>query len=64
MRTGEVALWRDGAIVWSGKIGTQLSGVSFDTVCLHVEDSTQMAARLPRQASAEEVLAALAEWWA
>lgn len=64
MRTGEVALWRHGVMVWSGAVGTLLSGVNFDTVCLHIEDSTTMAARLPKRASAEEVLAALAEWWA
>jgi hypothetical protein len=63
MRHGEVALWCDGAIVWTGALGTQMSGVTFDTVCLHVEDSSAMAARLSRLATAEEDLAALAGWW-
>ena len=43
MRHGEIAFWRDGAIVWSGEGGTQLSGILFDTVCLHVEDNALMA---------------------
>jgi hypothetical protein len=63
-RHGEVALWRDCAIVWSGVVGTELSGLTFDTVSLHIEDSTVMAARLPRRATTEEVLVALADWWA
>jgi hypothetical protein len=34
MRGGEVALWLDGEIVWSGSVGTQLKGVSFDAVSI------------------------------
>ena len=64
MRSGEVVLWRDGAMVWSGVVGTRLTEVVFDTVSLHVDDSAQMTARLSRPAQAEEVLAALANWWA
>ena len=63
MRVGEVLLWREGAIVWNGVVGAHLTDVSFDTVSMHVDDSALMAARVSRQASAEEVLAALADWW-
>jgi hypothetical protein len=64
MRAGEVALWRDGAMVWTGAVGTYLTDIAFDTVSLHVDDSAVMAARLTRPATAIDVLAALAEWWA
>ena len=45
MRSGEVVLWRDGAIVWTGAIGAHLTGIAFDTVSLHVDDGALMAAR-------------------
>ena len=32
MRRGEVALWRDGAMVWAGAVGAHLTDVTFDTV--------------------------------
>lgn len=63
MRSGEVVLWRDGTMVWTGAVGTQLTDIAFDTVSLHVEDSALMAARLPVAATADEVLRALAGWW-
>ena len=55
---------RTGASVWSGSVGTHLTNVLFDTVSMHVDDSAVMAARVPRQATSDEVLAALAGWWA
>ena len=64
MRSGEVVLWRDGSIVWTGAVGSHLTDITFDTLSMHVDDSALMAARVPRQATAEEVLAALAGWWA
>ena len=64
MRSGEVVLWRDGAMVWTGAVGAHLTGIAFDTVSLHVDDSALMAARLPTVATADEVLAALGGWWA
>jgi hypothetical protein len=63
MRHGEVTLWRDGAIVWKGDVGAHLSGISFDAVSMHVDDSARMAARVSGHRGAEEVLAALADWW-
>ena len=64
MRSGEVVIWRNGAMVWSGSVATHLTNVLFDTVSMHVDDSAVMAARVPRQATSDEVLAALAGWWA
>ena len=64
MRSGEVVLWRDGAMVWSGAVGAYVTNVVFDTVSMYVDDSALMAARLPVAATADEVLVALADWWA
>ena len=64
MRTGEVVLWRNGAMVWTGAVGAHLPGIAFDTVSLHVDDGALMAARLPVTATADEVLVAFADWWA
>ena len=44
MRSGEVVLWREGAMVWTGAVGAHLRGIAFDTVSLHVDDSVLMAA--------------------
>jgi hypothetical protein len=63
MHVGEVLLWLDGAIVWKGVVGAYLTDISFDTVSMHVDDSALMSSRLPKQATTEEVLAALAGWW-
>ena len=64
MRSGEVVLWSNGAIVWTGAVGSQLKEIAFDTISLHVDDGVLMAARLPAAATADEVLSALASWWA
>ena len=64
MRVGEVALWRDGRMVWVGLLGAHLTEVAFDTVSMHVDDSALLAARLSAPVTTESVLAALAEWWA
>ena len=64
MRSGEVVLWREGAIVWNGVVGTHLTDVSFDTVSMHIDDSAVMESRLSAPPTAEAVLAALAGWWA
>jgi hypothetical protein len=64
MRSGEVVLWREGAMVWSGRVGAYVTNVDFDTVSMHVDDGAQMSAQLSVSATADEVLAALAGWWA
>ena len=51
MRAGEVLLWREGTIVWSGAVGAYLTNVVFDTVSMHVDDSALMANRVSAQAS-------------
>jgi hypothetical protein len=64
MRRGEVALWREGTIVWQGNVGAILHGVTFDAVSMNVEDGERMAALTAEKAvDAESVLAALADWW-
>jgi hypothetical protein len=63
MRSGEVLLWLDGAIVWKGGVGADLLGIRFDAVSMHVDDSAQMTARVSKQRGADEILAALASWW-
>ena len=63
MCSGEVVLWRNGAMVWTGAVGAHLTDIAFDAVSLHVDDSALTAARLPVAATADEVLVALAGWW-
>ena len=36
MRAGEVVIWRDGAMVWSGAVGAYATNVVFDTVSMYV----------------------------
>ena len=43
MRGGEVALWHEGRIVWSGNVGAVVRGVTFDTVSMHVEDAVRIS---------------------
>ena len=64
MRAGEVVLWRNGMMVWKGAVGAYVSNIAFDAISMHVEDSALMADRVSSQAPADEVLAALANWWA
>ena len=64
IRSGEVVLWRNGTMVRSGAVGAHLTDIVFGTISLHVNDSALMAARLPVSASVDEVLVALADWWA
>jgi hypothetical protein len=51
-------------MVWRGVVGAHLTDITFDTVSMHIDDSMQMEARLSRGATADEVLVALAGWWA
>ena len=46
MRAGEVALWRDGRMVWRGAVGAYVTDVAFDAVSMHVDDSALLAARI------------------
>ena len=64
MRAGEVALWRGGRMVWRGPVGAYLTDVAFDAVSMHVDDRALLAARVSVPVTSEDVLAALAEWWA
>jgi len=62
MRSGEVALWCNGVIVWSGPVGARCD-IAFDAVSLHVDDSVRMLAAVGEQPSADLVLGVLAGWW-
>lgn len=63
MRGGEVALWFDGAIVWSGVLGTRVPDLPFDVVSMHIDDGTRMLAMIGDQLSPDIVLNALSGWW-
>ena len=64
MCSGDVLLWLDGAIVWKGAVGAHLTGITFDAVSMHVDDSAVMESRLSAPPTAEAILAALVGWWA
>ena len=65
MRSGEVALWHRGRMVWTGVVGSDVRGVTFDTLAMNVRDREQIGALLgERELTAENALAALAAWWA
>jgi hypothetical protein len=62
MRGGEVALWRNGQIVWSGNVGAALKDISFDAISIHIEDAAKLVG--PDDVTTpQSVLQTLAEWW-
>ena len=63
MRSGEVALWFNGSIVWSGSVGARVCDIDFDAVSLHVDDGVRMLATVGDQPTADHVLSVLAGWW-
>jgi hypothetical protein len=64
MREGEVVLWLDGKIVWSGPVGTITGPRAFDTVTLHVSDGERMKSLAGEEGLTEErALALLSHWW-
>ena len=63
MREGEVALWREGSIVWTGSVGSRIPGQDFDAMLLNVSDAERLAAIPEVQLTKEALLAALASWW-
>ena len=63
MRSGEVALWCNGSIVWSGAVGAHVCDVAFDAVSMHVDDGVRMLATVGDQPTADLVLSVLAGWW-
>lgn len=64
MREGEVVLWLDGKIVWSGPVGTVMGARVFDTVTLHVSDGARMRLLAGGDALTEErALTLLSRWW-
>ena len=63
MRSGEVALWSRGRIVWSGAVGARVCDIDFDAVSLHVHDSARMLETVGDHPTADLVLHVLAGWW-
>ena len=64
MPMGEVALWYNGRIVWTGGIGATISGISFDAISMHVEDAARISAQGGKGSLTQRVVVeALADWW-
>ena len=63
MRSGEVALWCNGSIVWSGAVGAHVRDIAFDAVSMHVDDGVRMLATVGERPTADHVLSVLAGWW-
>jgi hypothetical protein len=63
MRGGEVALWLNGEIVWTGSAGAALRNISFDAVSMHVEDATRISSVDGSPLTPAHVLQTLADWW-
>jgi hypothetical protein len=64
MRSGEVALWREGKIVWLGSVGSDVRDITFDAVSLSTDDSLRITASIGEGAiTAETIRATLADWW-
>jgi hypothetical protein len=63
MPNGEVALWSNGQLVWSGVVGAQVSSIAFDAISMHVDDCVRMLATVGDQPTADLVLSVLAGWW-
>ncbi len=63
MPNGEVALWSQGRLVWSGVAGAQVSSIAFDAISMHVDDGVRMLATVGDQPTADLVLNVLAGWW-
>ena len=64
MREGEVVLWLDGKIVWSGPVGTATGLGAFDTITLHVSDGARMKTLAGGKALTQErTVSLLSRWW-
>jgi len=63
MRSGEVALWCDGSIVWSGAVGARVCDIAFDAVSMRVDDGVRMLATVGQRPTADHGLSVLAGWW-
>jgi hypothetical protein len=61
MRSGEVALWLDGSIVWAGPLGAPIDTENFDAVSINVDDSRQIVKL--GIVTAEQIREVLATWW-
>ena len=62
-RSGEVALWNEGKIVWHGSVGADIRDVKFDTLSMNLGDGERLLAKAGGAITAEIASAATAEWW-
>ena len=64
MQPGEFALWSEGALVFSGQLGSRLGPMAFDAIAVHVDDGAVLWRRLGAGSHpGEDVLKAVAAWW-
>ena len=54
MRPGEFALWSEGALVFSGLLGSRLEPMAFDAIAVHVDDGAVLWRRLGARRSCAE----------
>lgn len=62
MPVGEVALWNQGKLEWTGLLGSEVGMLQFDCVSINVADQV----RLERSMTGRDVdcvLRAIAAWW-
>lgn len=48
---------------WNGTVCVASTGITFDTIMLHVADSERFAQIVPAAPRMDDVLAAIAGWW-
>jgi hypothetical protein len=64
MRSGEIALWYDGKIIWLGALGSDIGSLSFDAVSFSAWDFARMNDLVgDRTVSTDVLRSAIAEWW-
>ena len=63
IRSGEVALWNEGKIVWHGSVGADIGHVKFDALSMNLHDGERLLAKAGGAITAEIASAAIAAWW-
>ena len=64
MQPREFALWSEGALVFSGLLGSRLESVAFDAIAVDVDDGAVLWRRLGAGSHPGDiVLEADAGWW-
>lgn len=63
MQAGEVALWRDGVLVWCGPVGSIIADMLFDSIAVNVRGEPRLRQLVGSRADCVTVCAAIARWW-